>query len=185
MRIAELKKRGINGNGAGIPLTLQSTTWQTPKGMGGGNSSRSGDRKDELLLEGQARTWPTPTEDNANNCGGPSRSRPEGYSDLTVAVSQWPTATAGDSEQHKKYAGGNPTLSGLVHSLQGRAIPDGQPSSSENPGSRRRLNPAFAAWLMGMPWWWTNPAPISFARSEMASWRCRLRSRLQFLLGGC
>ena len=31
--------------------------WQTPKDTGGGNSSRSGDRKDELLLKGEAAAF--------------------------------------------------------------------------------------------------------------------------------
>lgn len=61
--------------------------------------------------------------------------------------------------------------------------PDGQESSQDGPGSRRRLNPAFGCWLMGLPCWWTNPGITSSVRSEMVSYRCRLQSHLSCLLG--
>jgi len=52
----------------------------------------------------------------------------------------------------------------------------GRQSSSGSPTLLRRLNPAFVSWLMGLPWWWTQPGPLSFAPSEMQSYLCRLRS---------
>jgi len=60
---------------------------------------------------------------------------------------------------------------------------DGPESLDDGNGSRPRLNTAFTAWLMGLPWWWTNPGVTSCARSEMAAYRSALRSRLQSLLG--
>lgn len=33
--------------------------WPTPEGMGGGKTSRGNDRKDELLLAGMVKVWPT------------------------------------------------------------------------------------------------------------------------------
>ena len=58
------------------------------------------------------------------------------------------------------------------------------PESSTTPAtSRPRLNPAFVCWLMGWPWFWTNPGKTSFAAPETALWRCRLQSRLSSLLG--
>ena len=62
--------------------------------------------------------------------------------------------------------------------------PLGETSSNDGPGLRRRLNPAFAAWLMGFPWWWTNPAPISFAQLETEWWLFRQRWRLESYFGG-
>jgi hypothetical protein len=62
-------------------------------------------------------------------------------------------------------------------------MPDGEASSRAPRGSRRRLNPAFTAWLMGLPWWWTNPAVTSSARSAMVEYRCAVRSRGALLLG--
>ena len=64
-----------------------------------------------------------------------------------------------------------------------QATSDGPTSSPSGHTSRPRLNPAFVAWLMGTPWWWTNPAVTNSAASEMASYRCKLRSRLSSLCG--
>lgn len=58
-------------------------------------------------------------------------------------------------------------------------IRDGQQSCETAHGSRRRLNPAFAAWLMGFPFWWTHPEPILSARSATASWLSRARRLLE------
>ncbi len=68
-------------------------------------------------------------------------------------------------------------------SLPAPAVPNGLELSETSATSRRRLNPAFVCWLMGWPWFWTNPGRISFAAQETALWRCRLRSRLSSLLG--
>jgi len=62
---------------------------------------------------------------------------------------------------------------------------DGREFSPAVRTSPPRLNPAFVFWLMGMPWWWGNPEPISFAQREMESFRCRLRQQLSSLCGGC
>lgn len=50
--------------------------------------------------------------------------------------------------------------------------------------STPKLNPAFACWLMGWPWWWTHPEPIKSAAPAMAWWRSKLQSRLSTLLDG-
>jgi hypothetical protein len=60
----------------------------------------------------------------------------------------------------------------------------GPESSSGSPTLLRRLNPAFVSWLMGFPWWWTQPGPLSFAPSEMQSYLCRLRSLCASFCGG-
>lgn len=205
------------GSHNGDSLTGVTRLWMTLFGFSAGNGP------DGNEFSTQVRLWQTPTEDNANNNGGPSRSRPDGFADLTAAVNlfptprttgldggshsreaakargAWPTAGANDHKGSAKVGqrrgqldeaaeqmfstpnpidGDYPRFSHLV--LQTR---DGQPSSPNVPGSRRRLNPAFAAWLMGMPWWWTSTERISSAQSEMESWRSRLESRLRFLLG--
>lgn len=59
-------EKHYNGNGMGTPLTIAVST------------------------------WPTPTEDNANNAGGPSRQK-NTYRDLTVDVANWATPQAHDS----------------------------------------------------------------------------------------
>jgi hypothetical protein len=60
---------------------------------------------------------------------------------------------------------------------------DGRELSPTTRTLRPRLNPAFAAWLMGLPGWWTSPAVTSSARSAMEPYRSALRSQLQLLLG--
>lgn len=79
-RQAELKAKGINGNGAGVPLAIQaqekSALWATPDTAIslGGHLSRGGNRSDELLLRGQVNQWgrdvgpdsrPAPTTETA------------------------------------------------------------------------------------------------------------------------
>jgi len=53
---------------------------------------------------------------------------------------------------------------------------NGSESSKSSRTSSRRLNPAFDAWLMGFPWWWTRPEPLRFAPAEMRSYLSKLRS---------
>jgi hypothetical protein len=48
---------------------------------------------------------------------------------------------------------------------------------------KRRLNPRFVAWLMGLPPGWLD-ALSSCGREEMASYRSRLRMHLSCLLNG-
>lgn len=64
-----------------------------------------------------------------------------------------------------------------------QSILDGRDLSPTTRTLRPRLNPAFVLWLMGLPGWWTSPAVTNSVRSEMAAWRCALRSRLRYLLG--
>jgi len=132
--------------------------------------------------------WPTAC---ATDAAGAAR---HGYmltghsgTSLTDAIRQWPTPAARDhkgenGEAHLTAGSGRLHLDQLPNFVR---FSFSHPAPTPTTGSRSsdaprtslpRLNPAFAAWLMGMPWWWTHPAPINFARSEMASWLFRLRS---------
>lgn len=84
-RAGELKAKHQNGNGAGMPLGIQTQIWQTP----GADSfrSRGGDRKDEMGLDQQARTWPSPRAEDSESCGN----HPGATDSLTGAVSLWNT----------------------------------------------------------------------------------------------
>jgi len=58
-RAETLKEKGINGNGAGLPLSVQAKEvtgrlWSRPNTQRGGGVHRSGNRSDEMLLPGQA-----------------------------------------------------------------------------------------------------------------------------------
>jgi hypothetical protein len=82
---------------------------------------------------------------------------------------------------------------------QAPAMPDGQTSSSEVPGTAQhllpmesdlqpknsaRLNPYFVEWMMGWPLAWTShTVPSASRHAEMELWRSRLQSGLSQLLG--
>lgn len=146
-----------NHPGATGSLTGATKEWQTPAV----DSFRSlgGDRRDEMGLDQQARLqWTTPkSRDYKSAEGGAGMTRHEPDLNLQACHSSLPAPQT--------------TTAGAASSTQGR-------------GSRRRLNPAFVAWLMGWPEWWTYPEPINSARQEMESWRCKARSLLQFFLSG-
>lgn len=81
--------------------TVELVAWPTPNAMGGGQTSRGGDRKDEKLIGGlvQMVPWPTPTAHNGT--GGvrtpeqiaQQRANGNGAAELTetVLLTTWPT----------------------------------------------------------------------------------------------
>lgn len=183
----------------GTTLTDAVRTWPTPRTDEHGqmNSQDNG-----VALSRMAETWPTP---RAITGGAESAERKQelgrtesGGGDLQAAAENWPTPGAGDdrgpnpswakaAERHAKN-GVNKQM-GLrdfaVSSPQVRAISvsGGELSPTDlQTFLRRRLNPAFVCWLMGWPWWWTNPVRISFARQAMESYLSRLRTLLASLL---
>ncbi len=152
------KAKGYNGNGMGTPLAMAAQMWPTACATDAAGAARHG-----YMLTGHSGT------------------------SLTDAIRQWPTPAARDhkgenGEAHLTAGSGRLHLDQLPNFVRfsfSRPAPmptTGSRSSDAPRTSLPRLNPAFAAWLMGMPWWWTHPAPINFARSEMASWLFRLRS---------
>lgn len=161
--------------------------WLTPNVPNGGRSvssevvsskgmTESGKRT--VGLESQSKHWPTPDTSGGDRCNtspGPAGSRPN----ISLAAKQWATPDCNTSSY--SHASG-PTLSAYVthseSSPQGRIAATGPESSNDSPGLLRRLNPAFVAWLMGAPWWWTHPEVTSCVRSEMESYRYALQRRL-------
>jgi site-specific DNA-cytosine methylase len=83
----------------------------------------------------------------------------------------------------KQQPGGGLILAAYQFSRPAQPLPSGQGSSAHRLGSRPRLNPAFACWLMGWPSWWTNPGITNCAKSEMESYRFALRQQLLSLCG--
>lgn len=75
-------------------------TWPTPQTTDAASAARhttqTGIMHPGTTLTDAIRLWPTPTEDNANNCGGPSRTNGT-YSDLRVDVNRWTTPQAHDA----------------------------------------------------------------------------------------
>jgi len=89
----------INGNES---LSLRST-WPTARAEDGESCGNHPGAMDSLT--GVVKHWPTPTEDNANNQGGKSRTEGmisgTGFQDLTVAAQLWATPQAHDMQGPK------------------------------------------------------------------------------------
>jgi hypothetical protein len=94
----------------------------------------------------------------------------------------WPTPNAEGGTGYR--SGSNrdtwrPTLEGAANGLR----PVLHSPEIQHPVEKRRLNPRFVAWLMGLPPGWPD-AQSSCGPVEMASYRCRLRSHLSALVNG-
>lgn len=161
-------KRLVGGHT--LDLQDQVLLWQTPSAAdgNGGHLTRSEARSRELLLPGQAKVvteamWPTP-------CAQMGGGRHRGKADtLHSAAKGWNTPRSRDYK-----GGGKDTLSTDAERFPSfppapPTAADGPPSSESAPTSPRRLNPAFAEWLMGLPPGWTDPL-TSIEASAFARW---------------
>lgn len=180
---------------AWVPRTAasESSSWPTCRssdGNKGGPNSR--DSSGSLHLTSSAAQWQTPKANDSEKRGDIANDPRKG---VVAQAMNWPTPASRDakganSELHCTETGGgrkhmDQLANFVAHSSpQALPTPDGPPSSNDGPTSPPRLNPAFVFWLMGMPFWWGSPDPISFAQQEMASWRCALRQRLSALCDG-
>ena len=157
--------------------------WLTPNVPNGGRSVSP-----ELVAN-----WPTPRATDGTK-GGPNQAGSKGDLMLPSAAAQWPTPASRDyrtpnsqeSQESRNHAGGEQLPNFLGHNFLHPALStiDGRELSPTAQTLPRRLNPAFACWLMGWPIWWTNPALTSCAKSAMASYRCRLQQQLLSCCGG-
>lgn len=166
-RSSDGEKGGPNQSfgAGGVPLAAQAQQWSTPSVADtmGSRKSRSGDRSDEPLLNGQAEAvtqWATPRSEMARAQGNPKHitaQRGNGnIEDQTAALSlpDRPISTVGEASSH----------------------------------IRRTLNPLFVEWLMGWPPGWTSlgltpPASSVSACSEtgLSRFKQRMRSALSHL----
>jgi hypothetical protein len=176
----------------GPTLVSSASAWPTPTAAlmnDGEDPVQWQARADRLKLKGT----------NGNGAGMP----------LTVAAASWPTPASRDyrSPNLKSYdsrgggAKGEQLQNFVAHHFSPLALAaaNGLPSSSTAPGSpqpsasknsmtprllQRRLNPYFGELLMGWLPGWTSPLEHSGCdASAMASFHCRLRSRLSSVLG--
>jgi hypothetical protein len=164
--------------------------WPTPRATDGtkGGPNQAGSKGD-LMLPSAAAQWPTPMAQDAEQSG----SAKAGMLTLHRSSQQWPTPASRDyrtpnsqSLQERGQGTKGEQLPNFVeHHFSHPVLStlDGRPLSPTDRTLPRRLNPAFACWLMGWPIWWTNPALTSCVRSEMASYRCRLQWHLLCLCG--
>jgi hypothetical protein len=172
-------------------LSRGSALWMTPSVSNSQGNEYTRDRGtpglERLTLTGQAQTWPTPRATDGTK-GGPNQAGSKGDLMLPSAAAQWPTPASRDfrtpnsqeSQARRGHSGGEQLPNFVEHHFLHpvHSTLDGRPLSPTDRTLPRRLNPAFACWLMGWPTWWTNPALTSSVRSEMALYRCRLQQHL-------
>jgi hypothetical protein len=117
--------------------------------------------------------WPTPVQEDSQVTGWWPNKDASGQS-LNATAQLWKTPRGQDAK-HQEPTDYELTLgpesgnSRLLHVQIGRLT-----------GEKRRLNPRFVSWLMGLPPGWLD-AQSSCGQEEMASYRSRLRSRLASL----
>lgn len=173
---AERKQELGRTESGGGDLQSAALTWSTPSvaDVTGGRTSRSGDRKDELLLNSQAKLisdslapyareniWPTPT----------SLNRPRTPETLEKCAA-YRMAKAGQTTVPLYLE----EVALASSPLAPQTSPDGPPPSPE----RRSLNPLFVEWLMGWPHGWTLIASTDFGCSAtgLSRFKARMRSAL-------
>lgn len=124
----------------GTTLVDKVNLWRTPDaptpGSGPRTRTTSVGKGHQVVLAEQATNWPTPREAEYKNCGphgSPSQIYRLHKHYLDATAVEW------DASRHGPM---NPT--------------SGEPSLPPIPTSRRRLNPRFVEWLMGLPLGWTD-----------------------------
>lgn len=168
--------RRIDGSGCSFWPTTQTSD---------ANGVRMEDGKRTTGLNTRAVNWPSPRSEDAESAGN----HPGAVDSLTGAAGLWGTPTSRDWKDGDATDADVPTNGLLGRQVTRCFLPDqetetsGSESSESGHGLHRRLNPAFGCWLMSWPWWWTHPAPLSFAVSEMVLWRSRAQRHLEDLCG--
>jgi hypothetical protein len=148
-RREELKKKGYNGNGAGIPLSIATTGWLTPRPLTGGycyadplTVTRKGidanGIKRTLHLLNQAESWAFSPPDQ------PTPGGPPFYERVRILLQ-------------------------LCHQLK-RLLPS--PWNKTKALFKPKLNPDFVDWLQGLPPGFTSE---EFDSSVMETWLSRCR----------
>lgn len=196
-------QRGSSGDPMLLSMAAQRSTPNVPSGGRSVSADvvstrgKTANGKRQVGLESEVRHWATPRASMATNgcdSGSACRQAQGANPGLKDQVSQWATPTSSEnSNRTTKSAPSHGNGHGMVLAGQAadfstslrpvRSMIDGRELSPTDRTLRRRLNPAFACWLMGWPTWWTNPGITNSVKSEMASYRSKLRSQLSLLLG--
>lgn len=165
-RLAKLKEKAKNGNGAGLTLGMASqlAAWQTPKTpTGGGQEVRTTKGGGLRKLEDQAQmaAWPTPRGEDVESAG---MWHGRGVADTLTAqttMAAWSTPSSRDWKDTPGMAetGRNPDGSNRTRLDQlprQTTLVRGTPSSGfpAATGKRGQLAPSFSAWLQGYPPEW-------------------------------
>lgn len=160
--------------------------WSTPTAHDGRRPALDEHSKQGANLSRDVSIWPTP-DANAMNDGESweswesrrARLAEKGINGngagipLAIAANHWATPKASDGI---KPSAGVRTTSDLSH--QAQAMPtDGEEFSRSGQTSRRRLNPRFVAWLMGLPPTWCEVEPTNCEHSVTESYLPKQQQR--------
>jgi hypothetical protein len=147
-RRALAEKYGNNGFGLTLGQSMAISEWPTPtvSDVTGGRATRSGDRNNELLLNGLMQ-------------GGPFRNSPQTWA--TPAARDWRSDRSQMTSDELYGTKGRP-LARQITEASGWT-PNGSSAPTEKRGAP---NPVFACWLMGWP-----DALISGALQAIQSFR--------------
>lgn len=179
-----------------VGLENQAKFWTTPQAHDstGGNPDRvrrHGTKHGCANLADDVTMWPTPNARDDHNPSTPDSARSQrkleqGWTvDPNEAAVWWPIPTSRDHKDGDVTNSEVPTNALLGRTASRFSLPaletptHGVESSRPAQTSRRRLNPAFVEWLMGLPVGWTD-----FAALETAWFFFRARQRLQSFFRG-
>jgi hypothetical protein len=171
--------KSVNGNGMGTPLTIAAQAWPTPAAteVRQGYQRRAtgqASRQNQQSLTTWAVDFPSSPPAPPTASPGPPSSPPG-----PTSPPLWPTPNVPNGGRQAR------EMSATGQTPNGKRQVDLRQYAREHgptAGEKRRLNPRFVSWLMGLPPGWLD-ALSSCGREEMASYRSRLRSRLACLLG--
>lgn len=151
----------------GPNIREQATQWQTP--ATDAFRSRGGDRKQEMGLDQQARFFSTPSSRDWKSEDASNQTMARNARPLNEVIEHWntPHAPRDHDSDHSESTYLGRQVSSLQH-LPTQVGPESsetspasaRPSPSKNPTEsrllKRRLNPRFVEWLMGLPIGWTE-----------------------------
>jgi len=171
-------------------LDQQARIWQTPNGQNFTSRKQAGDTERQPLLDQQATQWASPkSRDWKGGLGAVERQSP----DLDKQAEHYfrpdpetPKHGSASSESaptsHQQWiTPRTENVKGSTQRLKQGSNESVESQAKEMMGPRKRLNPTFVSWLMGWPEGWLDLH--NSASQETASYRCRLRRRLRYLLG--
>lgn len=132
-------------------------------------------------LAGEACGWSTPIGKDAGKRSGGKRKT----ADLSTQCELWGTPASRDarfSQPPNDTVPTNGLLSRQVHRTGTLGL-ESSPASPASPlPSKRRLNPRFVEWLMGLPFGWLLPDPTSCGQAETELFLYRQRRLLSYWL---
>lgn len=135
--------------------------WPTPTVAcaTGGQTSRSGKRKGELLLAGAVRAWPTSTKSDSASSG--SRNTPGSKAHLGLSLTD---AARGDGGGGRTILRTGATPTGQDAHNNGNKSQSARNYPSTNAQVGGALSPLWVEWLMGVPIAWTDLQPLAMLR---------------------